>query len=127
MLIEYGVLVAIDDFGSGDASLSRLTSVPLHAIKLDRGFVAGIDSDTSKQSIVRGVVSLAHAIRLRVAAEGVETEAVLRQVEAEQCDMAQGYYFSRPTPASELIGILRKAELAAARRSAAPAAHQAVV
>jgi diguanylate cyclase (GGDEF)-like protein len=121
-LIEAGVRLAIDDFGSGEASVSRLTSLPLHAIKLDRTFLAGVDVDTSKQSVVRGVVSLAHAIKLRVAAEGIETASMLRQVEAEHCDMAQGFYLSRPMPAAALSKILRTTEEhAAAARSAAAA------
>jgi EAL domain-containing protein (putative c-di-GMP-specific phosphodiesterase class I) len=122
MLIEQGVRLAIDDFGAGEASLTRLTSLPLHAIKLDRGFLAGVDVDTSKQSMVRGVVSLAHSIKLRVAAGGVETLAMLRQVEAERCDMAQGFYLSRPMPAADLSKILRATESQGAVERVAAAA-----
>jgi diguanylate cyclase (GGDEF)-like protein len=118
MLTSHGVRLAVGAFGSGEASLSRLTSVPLHAIKLDRQFLADVDSNASKQSIVRGVVSLAHAIKLRVAAEGIETAAMLRQVEAERCDMAQGFYLSKPVPAVNLSKILRVTEEHAARRAA---------
>ena len=114
MLIDHGVRLAVDDFGSGEASVTRLTSVPLHAIKLNRRFLEGVDVDASKQSIIRGVVSLAHAIKLRVAAEGVETLAMLRQVEAERCDMAQGFYLSRPMPAADLSKVLRATESHAA-------------
>ena len=110
MLVEHGVRLAVDDFGSGEGSVSRLTSMPLHAIKLDRAFMAGVDVDTAKQSIVRGVVSLAHAIQLRVAAEGIESAAMLKQAEAEHCDMAQGFYLSRPMPAADLSRILRATE-----------------
>ncbi|MCB1020336.1 MAG: EAL domain-containing protein, partial [Acidobacteria bacterium] len=123
ILIEHGVRMAVDDFGSGEASVSRLTSVPLHAIKLDRSFLAGMDDDTNKQSVVRGVVSLAHAIKLRVAAGGIESAAMLRRVEAEKCDMAQGFYLSKPIPAAELSRILRATEAhAAANRSPIAAA-----
>ncbi len=117
-LVEHGVRLAIDDFGTGDASVNRLTAMPLHAIKLDRSFLAGVDVDTTKQSVVRGVVSLAHAIQLRVAAEGIESAAMLKQVEAEHVDMAQGFYLSRPMPASDLSRVLRTTEAhAAASRS----------
>ena len=122
MLVEHGVRLAIDDFGSGEGSLSRLTSIPLHAIKLDRGFLENLDVDTNKQSVVRGVVSLAHAIKLRVTAEGVETATMLRQVEAEHCDMAQGYYLSRPMPAAQLSNVLRTTEAHAAAAAVAVSA-----
>ena len=108
-LVEHGVRLAIDDFGSGEASLSRLMSIPLHAIKLDRTFLSGVDKDAEKQSFVRGVVNLAHAIKIRVGAEGIETAAMLRQVEAEDCDTAQGFYLSRPMSAADLARVLRAA------------------
>ena len=92
--------IYIDDFGTGYSSLSYLVSLPVHALKIDRSFVIQMTKSRQARSVVESVISMAHALGLRVVAEGVETSedaSILRQL---GCDEAQGYLFGRPTPAS---------------------------
>jgi diguanylate cyclase (GGDEF)-like protein len=95
-LATLGIAVAVDDFGTGGTSLAQLRSVPVAEIKIDRIFVAGVDSDPRNQAIVRSVIALAHGLGLRVTAEGVETPQASRWLAAAGCDDAQGYLFARP-------------------------------
>lgn len=101
-----GIQTAIDDFGTGHSSLSRLTEFPVSSLKIDRSFVADVDRDDDQHAIVASVVTLGHSLGLTVVAEGVETQeqlAVLRELE---CDVLQGYLFSRPVPAEEFRELL---------------------
>jgi diguanylate cyclase (GGDEF)-like protein/PAS domain S-box-containing protein len=100
-LKSIGVSLAIDDFGTGYSSLSYLQRFPLDVLKVDKSFVDDLD-DGQGAEIVSAVVNLAHALGLRVVAEGVETERQLNALQELGCDFAQGYLFSRPVPASEL-------------------------
>jgi EAL domain-containing protein (putative c-di-GMP-specific phosphodiesterase class I) len=103
-LKELGVTLAIDDFGTGYSSLSHLQRFPLDILKIDKSFVDELGVDRGGAEIVAAVVRLAHALGLQVIAEGVETERQLEALARLDCDFAQGYLFSRPMPAHELVG-----------------------
>lgn len=98
-LKDLGVALAIDDFGTGYCSLSYLQRFPLDVLKIDKAFVAGIGRQRGGSAIAGAVVELAHALGLKVVAEGVETEAQLAELRRLGCDFAQGFLFSRPLPA----------------------------
>jgi PAS domain S-box-containing protein len=106
-----GVGLSIDDFGTGYSSLSRLQHLPVDTVKIDRSFIAQIEETTASREIVRTIILLAHAIGLTVVAEGVETEDQVRLITALECDLAQGFYFSRPEQASVVEGLLDGASL----------------
>ncbi len=97
-----GVTVIVDDFGTGYSSLTYLRSFPIDALKLDRSFVAGLGNDPTDTAIVESVISMAHALGLRVVAEGIETEDQLEALAALGCDLGQGFYWSPARPAEEL-------------------------
>jgi EAL domain-containing protein (putative c-di-GMP-specific phosphodiesterase class I) len=98
-LAALGVRFALDDFGQGYSSLGYLQRFPLHAVKIDKAFVQGIETGRGDRAIVRSVVTLASDLGLAVTAEGVETEQQLAQVTDLGCDNAQGFFFSRPVTA----------------------------
>jgi diguanylate cyclase (GGDEF)-like protein/PAS domain S-box-containing protein len=95
-LNDLGVEIAIDDFGTGYSSLAYLRHFPVDRIKIDRAFIAGIETDNADVELVRSVVSLARALDLDTLAEGVETEGQSTLLKALGCGMAQGYFFGRP-------------------------------
>ena len=98
-LRDLGVRLALDDFGTGYSSLSYLRRLPVGMVKIDRSFVQGIGEDGADDVLLEGVVGIAHALGLRVCAEGVETPEQLERVRDLGCDLVQGYYFSEPLPA----------------------------
>jgi diguanylate cyclase (GGDEF)-like protein len=106
-LRERGVRVAIDDFGTGYSSLSYLRKFPVDGLKIDQSFIRGISCHGADAPIVIAVIAMARALKLRVVAEGVETAEELAFLQAQDCDEAQGYYFSRPVPAEEFAKLLR--------------------
>jgi EAL domain-containing protein (putative c-di-GMP-specific phosphodiesterase class I) len=108
-LSRRGVRLAIDDFGSGYASLSHLKELPVDVLKIDKSFVQNMDTNDEDDAIVRSTIELAHSLGLRVVAEGVESEDILERLGALGCDLAQGYCLSRPVPAEELSGSLGSA------------------
>jgi EAL domain-containing protein (putative c-di-GMP-specific phosphodiesterase class I) len=107
-LSEMGVLVSVDDFGTGYSSMSYLRRFPIDKLKIDRVFINEIASRPEDASIVRAIVSLAHSLRLKVVAEGVETPAQLEFLRATGCDEYQGYHFSRPLPAADFERLIRE-------------------
>jgi diguanylate cyclase len=103
-LRSMGVGVAIDDFGTGFSSLAYLRNFPVDALKIDRSFIDGVgDPDSDDHALVRAIISLGLTFDLRVVAEGIEDEDQRRELVRLGCDRGQGYLFSRPLPASELV------------------------
>ncbi len=101
-LRDLGIGIAIDDFGTGYAALSYLRTLPVSILKVDRSFVADIDTDPDAYAVAAAVVGLAQAYRLQVVAEGVETAAQVRCLTEIGCGYGQGYLFSRPVPGTSL-------------------------
>ncbi|MCW8907408.1 MAG: PAS domain S-box protein [Sedimenticola sp.] len=97
-LRELGVSISMDDFGTGYSSLSYLRHYPFDTIKIDSSFVRDITSDKDDRELIVATLSMARSLGLKVIAEGVETAEQLAILQAEQCDFAQGYYFSKPIP-----------------------------
>jgi EAL domain-containing protein (putative c-di-GMP-specific phosphodiesterase class I) len=101
-----GIRIAMDDFGTGYSSLSYLARLPLDSLKIDRSFTSAINSSDQDMSIVATIMALAHALNLRVIAEGVETEDQARSLRLLKCDEAQGYLFSRPIAFEAIASML---------------------
>ncbi|CAN5455847.1 hypothetical protein BH10ACT3_BH10ACT3_17910 [soil metagenome] len=99
-LAEMGVRFAIDDFGTGWASLTYLRSFPIHELKIDRSFVAGVGRNANDTAIARSILALGAELNLLVIAEGIETEAQHKALQRLGCRLGQGYLFGRPTPAA---------------------------
>jgi diguanylate cyclase (GGDEF)-like protein/PAS domain S-box-containing protein len=100
---EMGVEITIDDFGTGYSSLSYLTRLPLTRLKIDRSFIVNMTESADSLSIVSSIISLAHTLNLKVAAEGVETPEQLKFLKLLRCDEIQGYLFSPPVKAEEAL------------------------
>jgi diguanylate cyclase (GGDEF)-like protein len=118
-LSDAGVKISLDDFGQGQTSISHLSTLPLHELKIDRAFVGDMDIDPAHAAIVRSMVELGHNLGLQVVAEGVETEQVREQLRGAGSDLLQGYLLSRPLPREQLVEWLAAR---APRSSEAPAA-----
>ena len=102
-----GVQVAVDDFGTGYSSLSYLRKFPIDALKIDQSFVGQITTVPDEIIIVKAVIGLGRSLKLRVVAEGVETQEQLAFLQAHQCDEAQGYYFSQPVLPEQFAKLLK--------------------
>jgi PAS domain S-box-containing protein len=101
-----GVRLSIDDFGTGYSSLSRLRRIPVDTLKIDRAFIMNMDSDPESHEIVRIIIMLAHNLGLKVVAEGTETEEHIRLLKQLNCEMSQGYNYSRPADAQAMLKLL---------------------
>jgi len=102
-----GVQVAVDDFGTGYSSLSYLRKFPIDALKIDQSFVRQITTAPNETSIVTAVISMGRSLKLRIVAEGVETQEELLFLQTHQCEEAQGYYFSRPMLPQQFATLLK--------------------
>ncbi len=98
-LREHGFKLSIDDYGTGYSSLAQLKHLPVHELKIDRSFVQHLSTDESDKIIVRSTLELAHNMGLSVVAEGIEDETALLWLKAQGCQLAQGYFISKPLPA----------------------------
>jgi diguanylate cyclase len=105
-LSRMGVLISVDDFGTGYSSMSYLRRFPIDKLKIDKTFVAGMDTHADDASIVQAIVSLAHGLRLKVVAEGVETEAQIEALKAMGCDQYQGFHCSPALPAADFAQLM---------------------
>jgi EAL domain-containing protein (putative c-di-GMP-specific phosphodiesterase class I) len=106
-LSDMGIALAIDDFGTGYSSLAYLKHLPIQRLKLDQSFVKDIESDLSDAAICSATIALGHNLGLELVAEGVETQAQRDFLTKLGCDVLQGYLYSRPLPASDIIDYLR--------------------
>jgi EAL domain-containing protein (putative c-di-GMP-specific phosphodiesterase class I) len=97
-LARLGIKLSIDDFGTGYSSLSYLQKLPVHEVKVDKSFVMSMSENDSDAAIVKSIIDLAHNLDLKVVAEGVENHDSWERLERYGCDIAQGYYLSRPIP-----------------------------
>jgi EAL domain-containing protein (putative c-di-GMP-specific phosphodiesterase class I) len=102
-LHNMGIQLEIDDFGTGYSSLAYLKRLPVDGLKVDRSFVQHLEEDENDAVIVASTIGLAHSLGLHVVAEGVETLQVMERLANLACDVAQGYYLSRPVAAPELV------------------------
>jgi len=105
-----GALIAIDDFGTGYSSLSYLKSLPLDKIKIDKSFVQDLIDDDDDATIVRAIIQLGKSLGMQVIAEGVETAEQEAYIISEGCHEGQGYFYSKPLPARELLSYLKQAQ-----------------
>ncbi len=105
---DRGVQLSLDDFGTGYSSLAYLKNFPLDELKMDRSFVKALPEDSGSRAIVGAVTALAHGLKLRVTAEGVENAAQLEYLRRHGCDQYQGFLYSRPLPAEEFAALLRR-------------------
>jgi EAL domain-containing protein (putative c-di-GMP-specific phosphodiesterase class I) len=108
-LRRLGMRIAIDDFGTGYSSLAYLARLPVQTLKIDRAFISTMLQDPNSATLVQTMISLAHSLRLKVIAEGVETEEQASTLHLLGCDEMQGYVFSKPLPLGELTALLRSA------------------
>jgi EAL domain-containing protein (putative c-di-GMP-specific phosphodiesterase class I) len=98
-----GIKLSIDDFGTGYSSLAYLKKLPVSELKIDQSFVTHMADDKNDATIVRSTIDLGHNMGLVVVAEGIENEAAWNLLKAMGCDIAQGYYISRPMAAADLF------------------------
>jgi EAL domain-containing protein (putative c-di-GMP-specific phosphodiesterase class I) len=101
ILREKGVRVAVDDFGTGYSSLSYLRKLKVDSLKIDQSFVSEITTTPDNSTLVSAIIGMGRSLGLKVVAEGVESADTLAFLKAQNCDEAQGYFFSRPIPATQ--------------------------
>ncbi len=104
--MNMGIRIALDDFGTGYSSLAYLRKIPINTLKIDKSFIDDINSSNVEKSIINNIIEMAHAMDLKVVAEGVEDRDQFLILKDKSCDYIQGYYFSKPLPASKIEEIL---------------------
>lgn len=109
-LKDMGLQISIDDFGTGYSSLSRLKKLPIHTLKIDRSFICDIPADSDGSSIATAIINMAHSLKLKAIAEGVETTEQMNFLRTLKCDEMQGFVFSRPLPAEDATELLKQAK-----------------
>jgi diguanylate cyclase (GGDEF)-like protein len=105
-LRELGLGLSMDDFGTGHSSLSCLSHFPIDVLKIDRAFIKTIEKERGFSAIVQAIITLAHNLNMQVVAEGIETPEQVAQLQALECDLAQGFLFAKPMPANEAEELL---------------------
>jgi diguanylate cyclase (GGDEF)-like protein/PAS domain S-box-containing protein len=114
---QMGINIAVDDFGTGYSSLAYLAKLPVNALKIDRSFVATMTSDAQSMTLVSTIISLAHALDLKVIAEGVESQEQAKLLRLLKCDEMQGFLFGRPLPAEQVQDFLRAGQVRTATQT----------
>ncbi|NTV77773.1 MAG: EAL domain-containing protein, partial [Clostridiales bacterium] len=107
-LKDYGISIAIDDFGTGYSSLTYLHSLPFDVLKIDREFIKDVQKEEEESFIYKTVVELAHNMKLKVVAEGIETKEQKEFLLKNHCDIGQGFYFERPIPPDKIEPLLQR-------------------
>ena len=102
-----GIKLAMDDFGTGYSSLSYLRRYPFNVLKIDRSFIKDIASDSADRELINAAIAMAHGLNLKVVAEGVESSEQLKYLQALDCDIAQGYYYSQPICADDFTQLIK--------------------
>ena len=110
-LKSVGVRIAIDDFGTGYSSLAYLQQFPVDSLKIDRSFIAGIAKSPEGDVLIHTLMQLGKGLHLETLAEGIEESAQLTQLQAEKCDVGQGFLFARPLPPDEVQVFLQPAKV----------------
>lgn len=105
---DAGIMLSIDDYGTGYSSLAQLKVLPVHELKIDMSFIRKLPDDKADKIIVKSTIELAHSMGLSVVAEGVETDRALQWLDQNGCDLIQGYFISRPLPNDELLAFLNQ-------------------
>src|SRR5690554_5985993 len=105
-LSELGIAISLDDFGTGYSSFAHIQRLPISALKVDRSFVRNVPDNVDDATIVKAMISLAHSLNMRVIAEGAETLEQVSFLRSNECDQVQGFYFSRPVEADDLLAML---------------------
>ena len=100
-LSALGTKISLDDFGMGYSSFSRLRSLPIHMLKIDKSFVADVHNETDKIIIIDTILKLAHELGMTTIAEGIENQAQLNYLISRQCAFGQGYFLNKPLPAEQ--------------------------
>ena len=106
-LKDMGFSFAIDDFGTGYSSLAYIKKMPIDVIKIDQSFVFGMLENHADYQIIMSTIAMVKNLELTVIAEGVETAAQLRSLSENNCDIIQGYYFSKPIPETDLFSFIK--------------------
>jgi EAL domain-containing protein (putative c-di-GMP-specific phosphodiesterase class I) len=105
-LKKLGIRISLDDFGTGHSSLSYLKRFPIDTLKIDQSFVRDITEDPDTAAIVTAIIAMAHSLRLKVIAEGVEFSEQAKFLERYACDQMQGYLIKPPVPADEFLALV---------------------
>jgi EAL domain-containing protein (putative c-di-GMP-specific phosphodiesterase class I) len=103
-----GVRISLDDFGTGYSSLNYLNRFPIDELKIDKSFIADMSRSADSRRVVSAIIVLAHNLKLRVIAEGVENQEQLTFLRQNQCDEVQGYYFSKPLSSEQMSTLIRQ-------------------
>jgi len=106
-----GIDIAVDDFGTGYSSLGYLARLPVQTLKIDRSFIITMLKDPDTMTLVSTIISLAHSLRLKVVAEGVEDEEQAKMLRLLRCDEMQGYLFSKPIPFAQMTALLKQRQV----------------
>jgi diguanylate cyclase (GGDEF)-like protein/PAS domain S-box-containing protein len=115
---DRGLRLAIDDFGTGYSSLARLKHMPVDVLKIDRSFICDVDTDRDSASMVSAMIALAQNLGMSALAEGIETDGERQFLVDRGCPLGQGYFFSRPVPAGEILALHRRASFSVVEDSA---------